>query len=136
MKTNLLWIIAIFLAAASQWHIIEIKKQSPNKPVWFLVRVIAFSGFMWWYMELGYMWYWAAAYMIFTFAWLFPFMLNIMRAKYFGYMSASGSWYDRQLIRLFGKEKIETLYFYFGFIFMLIAILLQLVYGQTEFSAI
>ena len=128
MTQNILWIAIILLAATSQWYIIEVKFRNPNKLFWFSLRIIAFAGFLWWYMVDGFKWYWAGPYMVFTFAWLFPLFLNIFRPdKPVGYMANTG--WDGLIKRTIGIQ----IYFYLGFVLMLIAVLLQLVYGQLTF---
>jgi hypothetical protein len=130
MKQNILWIIVILLAAVSQWYIIEIKKRNPDHAFWFMIRGIVFSGFFWWYMVSDFMWYWASFYMVMTFAWLFPLLLNAFRKKPLGYMS------DRGFDRLIQKTIGAGIYFYLGFVLMVTAIGLQLAYGMTPFNLI
>ncbi len=130
MTQNILWIAIILMASASQWYIIEIKFRNPNKPFWFLLRVSAFAGFFWWYMIDGFMWYWVSYYMIMTFAWIFPLFLNIFRGKPVGYMANTG--WDGLIKRTIGV----VIYFYLGFVLLVMAIGLQLVYGQTPFNTI
>lgn len=133
MILNILWIVVILLAALSQWYIIEVKKRKPDHSKWFIIRVIVSLLFVNLYLGNGYMWYWFIPYMVFTFAWLFPFLLNRFRGKRLGYMSARGSKYDRFILKIF---KHEELVFLFGMVFMVIAIALQFAYGTTPFNQI
>ena len=127
---NILWIIVILLAAISQWYIIEFRQNEPNHAFWFIIRVIAFSLFFWWYMAIGFMWYWASFYMIMTFAWLFPLWLNLFRGKPIGYLSNRG--FDKLILKTIGAG----IYFWLGLVLVVMAVALQLVYGQTEFRSI
>ena len=127
---NIIWIAVILLAAVSQWYIIEFRQRTPNHMFWFLIRVIVFSGFFWWYMVSGFMWYWVAFYMIMTFAWLFPLLLNIFRGKPVGYMSKRG--FDRLIQKTIGA----AIYWWLGLVLMAMAIGLQLAYGTIPFNMI
>ena len=129
---DILWITAILLAALSQWYIIEVRKQVPSHLLWLLIRAVVFGGFLGWYLASGYMWYWASYYMLMTFAWLFPLLLNAFRGKPLGYMSAKGSVFDKLILKSIGA----SIYWWLGLVLMVMAIGLQLIYGTTEFSMI
>lgn len=126
---NIIWIFIIIVSAFTQWLIIEVKERRPNHLLWFIVRCIAFGVCLWWYLSHGYMWYWSSFYMVMTFAWLFPLLLNIFRRKPLGYMSAKGSVFDKIIIKTIGPG----LYFWFGLVLMIMAIGLQLAYGTIKF---
>ena len=129
---DILWILVIILAAVSQWYIIERKGRTPNHLLWFVIRAVVFTGFLVWYLLSGYMWYWAAYYMVMTFAWLFPLLLNIFRGKPVVYMSSNGSVFDKIVIRTIGP----SIYWWLGLTLMIIAVSVQIAYGTIPFSEI
>ena len=121
---DILWILVIVLASVSQWFIIEKKVRIPNHLLWFVFRVGVFGLFLWWYIATDFIWYLAAYYMLMTFAWIFPLLLNIFRGKPLGYMSNRG--FDRFVQKTIGAG----IYWWLGLVLMVMAIGLQLAYGN------
>jgi len=100
MIISILWLFIIIAAVISQWHIIERLQKYPNKWHWLGIRVLAFGLFETLYILNDIIWYWGAAYLITSFALLFPMGLNWMRGKSVNYRSAINSWYDRALDKI------------------------------------
>jgi hypothetical protein len=110
---NLIWLLIVVLAVLSQFWIIEKKQKYPVKILWAAIRVAVAGVFMYFYIDLGYMWYWALLYMIGSFWGPFNLMLNFLRNKDLNYLSPKNSFVDRMLMKAFKDETIATLFIWF-----------------------
>ena len=129
MVINLMWLVVIVAAAVSQWAIIEKKVREPNKKLWFGIRVAVAAGFTWWYKEAGQYIVWAIPFMITTFAFIFPILLNWFRGKKFGYMGLKG--YDGFIMKLMGAN----VYMYLNFTFFLMGAGMHIVYNHFDIQS-
>lgn len=128
------WIFVVLLAVVSQWYIIEKKKVYPNKLLWFVIRAAVAGGFLVWYNELGYVWYWSLIYMAGTFWLPFNESLNYLRGKPFGYLSPKNSFVDRMIVKYLPGGAFA--YVSFAFIFFLFAVINMIVHGQMTWAEI
>lgn len=124
---HLFWMIFVIASAVMQWYIIEKRKQYPEKGLWFITRAIFFLFFLSMYMVEGYVWYWAANFMIFTFWLPFNSILNKMRGLRITYLSARNSLVDRVLLKVFVYESIV---FWFAFIALIGSVGMLYYYGH------
>jgi hypothetical protein len=132
----LLWIVA-----ESRWNyfLIDKKKRYIRHMLMFTPRLAAGVLQLWWMLELGYIWYWAGSYIVFTHALFFPELLNAFRDKRVGYLGdpdpdAPGkSWYDK-VIQALGHAELPWLVI--RIILAISAIGITMVYGDRVFSAI
>jgi hypothetical protein len=131
MIINLMWLVVIAVAAVIQWAIIEKKMRVPDKGLWFGIRVVTAGIFTLWYWEAGQYIVWSVPYMITTFAWIFPLLLNWFRGKKLGYMSAKGSKYDAFILKYIHRQ----VYFYMTFILFLIGTGMQLIYNYFSITS-
>jgi len=95
------WALTLFSLALIQWYIIEKKHRRPNKWFWYFIRLITGGLFLWWFVRLGFIWYWAAVFEVFTFWFFFNSILNIMRGKPVAYLSRTGDQIDALMLKLF-----------------------------------
>ena len=123
---NILWVIVVISAAVSQWYIIEVQRKYPNKPFWFIIRILVGLFFLGLYLHNGYVYYWAILYMVGVFWFPFNTILNALRKKRFGYLSPKNSPVDDVLMRVFKYESIITFLSFFLFI---LSVLMMIFYG-------
>lgn len=133
MMLSILWIIVILLAIVSQWYIIEKKKKYPKKLLWFSLRVVVATVFLYLYILQGYTWYAALIYMVGTFGFLFNLGLNLLRKKPLTYLSPKNSVVDKVLLYIF---KYEYIIFWLSFLLLLFSIGNMVFYGKMTWYEI
>ena len=120
-----LWIVVIIAEATANWYAIERLKREINHAIWFIPRLLVGALFLYWYVQLGYQWYWAGIYIMATHAMLFPEYLNVTRGKPIGYLgdpnlsNPNKSLYDKIVMRVI---KYEYVWFWVRVIITLFAI--------------
>ena len=129
----ILWAVVVVAAALSQWYIIEKLERFPNKTLWFVVRAIIGGVFMWLFIRQGYIWYWAASYLVFVFWFPFNVILNLLRGKSLIYLSPENSLVDKWVLKIF---RVNVAVYGFALIAMLSAIGIMAVYGYCTWAEI
>ena len=127
------WAVLVIAAAVSQWYIIEKLKRYPNKKLWFAIRVIVGGLFLWLFIRDGYLWYWAASYLVFVFWFPFNVILNLLRGKGALYLSPINSTLDRIALWIF---RVDMAVYGFGLIMMISSIAIMVLYGQCTYAEI
>jgi len=130
MIQNILWIVLILVAAWSQYIIIEKSKRVPNHLLWFVIRAAAFGLFLWWYIAAGYYIVWAIPFMIASFGFLFPTLLNLFRGKEPEYLSDRG--YDKVIKKIFGHQQKAWFFWLMAFV---ITLPLQVYYNFIDMTS-
>lgn len=130
MIQSLLWLLVVVAAAYSQHRIIDKSQRVPIHLLWFIIRGITFGLFLWWYWASGYYIVWAAPFMITTFAFWFPTLLNRWRGKKTIYLSHRG--YDKLMRWIFGEEEKV---FWFLLMMMIVALPLHVYYNLIELTS-
>jgi hypothetical protein len=124
----LFWFLFVALAIITQWDIIENKHRYPDKSLWFILRVVIAAFFMWWFVAIGYYWYWTIIFMAGSFWWPFNTGLNLMRGKPIAHLSPENSLVDKLLVKTIGYQ----ITFWLSLLFFIFAVSNMLLQGRCS----
>ena len=133
MWTMISWGIFVILMAIVQWYIIDVKIKFPDKTAWFNFRI--FSGFIFLFIfnAQGYILYWTAPFLVFSFWLPFNIIINQLRGEPVFDLSPENSVLDEFVLKIF---RLNVVVYGFGLIAFITVISMMVLYGQCTWSEV